>query len=207
MAITTQINSGITVAYTPVCGGTTAAGPLQSVAALGSSGTVLTSNGAGQLPTFQAVPGSGILTRNVSLTVAQIQGAHATPVQLVAAQGANTIIVVLNLTFVMVVAGTAYANASNSLIFGFGASASTIQSNCAAMPITNNPFNGATNTTIIMNCSPMTGSVSGQSVTPIVGGSSSVNADLNFSSTNTAITGGTGSGNSTVYITYLVATV
>lgn len=39
--------------YTPVCGGTTTTGTLQSVASLGSSGQVLTSNGAGALPSFQ----------------------------------------------------------------------------------------------------------------------------------------------------------
>lgn len=42
-------------AYAVICGGTTAAGALQSVASLGNSGQVLTSNGAGALPTFQAV--------------------------------------------------------------------------------------------------------------------------------------------------------
>lgn len=40
-------------AYTPVCGGTTATGNFQSVAALGNAGDVLTSNGAGALPSFQ----------------------------------------------------------------------------------------------------------------------------------------------------------
>lgn len=40
-------------AYAVVCGGTTSTNPLQSIASVGSSGQVLTSNGAGQLPTFQ----------------------------------------------------------------------------------------------------------------------------------------------------------
>jgi hypothetical protein len=42
-------------AYTPVCGGTTTTGALQSVASIGTTGQVLTSNGAGSLPTFQNV--------------------------------------------------------------------------------------------------------------------------------------------------------
>lgn len=46
-------------AYAVICGGTTSTGAVQSVAALGSSGQVLTSNGAGALPTFQSVSGSG----------------------------------------------------------------------------------------------------------------------------------------------------
>lgn len=40
------------VARTPLCGGTTAAGDIQSVAALGTSGHVLTSNGASSLPSY-----------------------------------------------------------------------------------------------------------------------------------------------------------
>lgn len=42
-----------TIAYTPVCGGTTTTAALQSVASIGSAGQVLMSNGAGALPTFQ----------------------------------------------------------------------------------------------------------------------------------------------------------
>lgn len=46
-------------AYAVLAGGTTSTGAVQSVAGLGTSGQVLTSNGAGALPTFQAVSGSG----------------------------------------------------------------------------------------------------------------------------------------------------
>ena len=45
-------------AYAVICGGTTSTGALQSIAALGSSGDILTSNGASALPTFQT-PGGG----------------------------------------------------------------------------------------------------------------------------------------------------
>lgn len=41
-------------AYAVVCGGTTSTANLQSVASVGTSGQILTSNGAGALPTFQA---------------------------------------------------------------------------------------------------------------------------------------------------------
>jgi len=47
---------GTTVAYSVQCGGTTTTSAHQSVASIGSSGQVLTSNGAGVLPSFQAVP-------------------------------------------------------------------------------------------------------------------------------------------------------
>lgn len=41
-------------AYAVICGGTTATGALQSVASVGTTGQVLTSNGVGALPTMQA---------------------------------------------------------------------------------------------------------------------------------------------------------
>lgn len=44
-----------TTAYAVQCGGTTSTGAFQSVASVGTSGQVLTSNGAGALPSFQAV--------------------------------------------------------------------------------------------------------------------------------------------------------
>lgn len=44
-------------AYGVICGGTTATGNFQSVASVGTSGQVLTSNGAGALPTFQTAGG------------------------------------------------------------------------------------------------------------------------------------------------------
>ena len=48
-------------AYAVLCGGTTSTGAFQSIAGVGSSGQVLTSNGAGALPTFQAAA-SGLMT-------------------------------------------------------------------------------------------------------------------------------------------------
>jgi len=48
-----------TTAYAVLCGGTTSTGVLQPIASVGTSGQVLTSNGAGALPTFQAAGGGG----------------------------------------------------------------------------------------------------------------------------------------------------
>jgi hypothetical protein len=45
-------------AYAVLCGGTSSTSALQSIAGVGTSGQVLTSNGAGALPTFQASGGS-----------------------------------------------------------------------------------------------------------------------------------------------------
>ena len=44
-------------AYAVICGGTTTGGVEQSIASVGTTGQVLTSNGAGALPTFQAAAG------------------------------------------------------------------------------------------------------------------------------------------------------
>lgn len=49
-----------TTAYAVLCGGTTSTSAFQSIASVGTSGQVLTSNGAGTLPTFQAIsPSNG----------------------------------------------------------------------------------------------------------------------------------------------------
>ena len=54
-------------AYAVICGGTTSTGAWQSVASVGTSGQVLTSNGAGALPSFQNPATSGTVT-SVNLT-------------------------------------------------------------------------------------------------------------------------------------------
>lgn len=56
-------------AYAVLCGGTTSTAAHQSIASVGTSGQVLTSNGAGALPTFQnAGGGGGGLTWNAEAT-------------------------------------------------------------------------------------------------------------------------------------------
>lgn len=47
---------GTHTAYAVICGGTTSTAAQQSIAAVGSSGQILTSNGSSALPTFQADP-------------------------------------------------------------------------------------------------------------------------------------------------------
>lgn len=49
-------------AYALLAGGTTSTGAFQSLASVGTSGQVLTSNGAGALPTFQTPAGGGVTT-------------------------------------------------------------------------------------------------------------------------------------------------
>lgn len=54
----TGVNT-LTTAYGVLCAGTTATGDVQTLGALGASGTLLTSNGAGALPSFQAAAAGG----------------------------------------------------------------------------------------------------------------------------------------------------
>jgi len=58
-------------AYAVLTGGTTSTGAVQSIASVGTSGQVLTSNGAGALPTFQGTSASKItsFTSNGSWTI------------------------------------------------------------------------------------------------------------------------------------------
>lgn len=52
-----------TTAYAPICGGTTATGAFQAASTgLSTSGFVLTSNGNAALPSWQALPASGVTT-------------------------------------------------------------------------------------------------------------------------------------------------
>lgn len=53
-------------AYAVICGGTTTTGALQSIASVGTSGHVLTSNGAAALPTMQTAPTSTMSFQTVS---------------------------------------------------------------------------------------------------------------------------------------------
>ncbi|CAB4150478.1 hypothetical protein UFOVP577_2 [uncultured Caudovirales phage] len=56
-------------AYAVLCGGTTSTAAQQSIASVGTTGQVLTSNGSGALPTFQtAAGGSPIATMDVKTT-------------------------------------------------------------------------------------------------------------------------------------------
>lgn len=66
--------AGSFTAYSVLCGGTTSTSAFQSVASVGTSGQVLTSNGAGVLPTFQAVSGSGTVNSGTTNQLAYYAG-------------------------------------------------------------------------------------------------------------------------------------
>lgn len=69
--------TGVTsnTAYAVLCGGTTATGAIQSVASVGTSGQVLTSNGAGALPTFQTfIPAASGFVAFASANLSNVTG-------------------------------------------------------------------------------------------------------------------------------------
>jgi hypothetical protein len=59
-------------AYAVLAGGTTSTGAYQSIASVGTSGQVLTSNGAGALPTFQAAGGVTSITGTANQVIASV---------------------------------------------------------------------------------------------------------------------------------------
>lgn len=75
----TKGGTGVTsaTAYALLAGGTTSTGSVQSLASVGTAGQLLTSNGAGALPTFQNAPSAGVtsLTAGNSISVSASTGA------------------------------------------------------------------------------------------------------------------------------------
>ena len=67
-------------AYAVLTGGTTATGAFQTVSGLGSSAQVLTSNGAGTLPSWQAASGGAAFAWTPTLNFAQLANATTTQV-------------------------------------------------------------------------------------------------------------------------------
>ena len=71
-------------AYAVICGGTTSTGAVQSVSGVGTSGQVLTSNGAGALPTWEdAGGGGGTPRRNLGImwVITSLSKAGVNPIQ------------------------------------------------------------------------------------------------------------------------------
>jgi hypothetical protein len=148
MAVTTQLNTGstpiivasggtgvatMTTAYAPICAGTTATGPLQVASTgLSTSGFVLTSNGASAVPSFQAAGGGGLVSAQVSITAANFNAANATAVQIIAAQGANTIIVVDSVVITFVILTVAFTTGATTVL-QYG---NTVPATGAAAPVT-----------------------------------------------------------------------
>jgi len=73
--------------------------------AVGTATHVLTSNGAGVAPTFQAA-GGGELSTSVVLTSSQVKALNTTPIELIAAPGSGNVIQVFGVSVKMTYGGT-----------------------------------------------------------------------------------------------------
>jgi len=194
----------MTTAYTPICAGTTATGNLQPVSGTGlaNSGWILTSNGAAALPTFQA-PVINVLS--VPLTATNVLAMYATPFQIIAAQGSNTLIVVYSTILEYIHGGSAFAGGSGSgngpvLQYGNSAHAAGDLSFISLMDITSASSQvsyGAAN--------------NGNNQYPLVlanPSSGAVNQGIYATNDTAAYTGGTGSSlRYTIYYAVLTTTV
>jgi hypothetical protein len=74
--------------------------------AVGTATHVLTSNGVGNAPTFQVIPGVEIQSVTRQITSQEIKALHGTPITLISAPGANRIITITNAYAKFVYGGT-----------------------------------------------------------------------------------------------------
>lgn len=91
-----------------------------------TSGFVLTSNGTGVAPSFQAAGGGGLLSTSVVLTSAQVKALRASPQTIIAAQGSGTFISVVSVFSKMTYGGTnVFTNGQACELFYAGSSVFT----------------------------------------------------------------------------------
>ena len=120
-------------AWDIICGGTTSTDPLQQVSGEGIAQQYLGSNGPGVLPSWQTLPAfptQNLLIGTVTLTASQVRNLSGTPITVIAAQGAGTVIVPYTCYAKLVYGGTDpfhdgssirlyYGNTSNEVGFVF----------------------------------------------------------------------------------------
>ncbi len=116
-------------AYAVICGGTTSTGAHQSIAAVGSTGQVLTSNGAGALPTFQAAAAGGltwsVITANQTAVVANGYICNKATTLVLTLPASGAIGDIIEVTGINVATGWQIAQSANQQIF-FGNTQTTL---------------------------------------------------------------------------------
>lgn len=198
--------STMTTAYAPVCAGTTATGALQVASTgLSTSGNVLISNGSSSLPSFQAFP-NPITKTSLTLTTTNIRGMYAAPVQIIAAQGAHTLIVVYNIVFEYIFTTSAFAGGDVSLGFGpLVQYANTVHGGGVYAGISYMNITSLAASSVFYG-GPSDGNAVGSSSTS-TGISQMINKGLFATNIDAAYTGGGGSMRITVYYSVFSTTV
>lgn len=117
---TSPVTANAVTQYAVLVGG--ASNAASNVSGLGTSGQVLTSNGAGFNPSWQDPTSLYLQYTKATLTSAQVKSLHGTPVQVLAAPGANKLLIPCMCIGRMVYGGTnpfiASASQRIQLIFG-----------------------------------------------------------------------------------------
>jgi hypothetical protein len=195
----------MTTAYAPVCAGTTATGTLQVASTgLSTSGNVLISNGASSLPSFQTFP-NAITKLSTNLTNTNIHNMYATPVQILAAQGAHTLIVIYCTIWEYIFSSTKFSGGDNTFgpllqygntIHGGGVlvSESTIDIVNTAQSVV---FYGGSND----------GAIGTGNTNTFTNATQAINVGIFASNISAAYTGGGGSMRVTIYYSVLSTTV
>jgi len=103
-----------TTAYAVQCGGTTSTGAHQAVASVGTTGQVLTSNGASALPTFQTTAAGGVTSAvaGSGITVSAATGAVTISQDFYTGSTSTNVTYPIS-SYVIVNTGAAYANNSS----------------------------------------------------------------------------------------------
>lgn len=102
-------------AYNLITANTTSTGALEPLGSLGTSGQVLTSNGAGAYPTWQIAPGSGGSQQaTIAIAAADFIASRTTSVLILAAPGANKMIVPIAVQFELAYGGTPFAGGAGT---------------------------------------------------------------------------------------------
>ncbi len=116
--VVNQGGTGITstVVYTPLCGGITSTSALQSVASVGTSGDILTSQGSAAPVYTSGLGVSPITYVKVAISSSELKTMRVTPKLLVAAGGANTLLVVNFFVFEYKFITAAYTGGGNVFI-------------------------------------------------------------------------------------------
>lgn len=158
----------------------------------GSTGYVLTSNGASANPSYQVLS-SALIVKKVTLTSAQIKALHATPIEIIAAPGAGNGIQIVSYSAKFSYGGT------NAFVAGAGQSIALMFNNNTTQIIAGNAF---INNTMITGTSTTYSWQNQTSATTFIGEVAGVLDNVNIAAYNPVATeiSGNAANNNTIDI-------